>query len=254
MLRHLLITFRAFQRLIDLMFWPLINILLWGFNSIWNESFQQQPAHLTLALLTALLMWQILFRVNLEICFSALDEIASFNLCNLFSTPLCLYEWMIAVIGIGLLKAVFTFIFGISCIWLLFSVNILTIGWYLAPFIGLAILTGWSIGFLAASAIIYWGQSVREVVWVIAWIFVPFSGIFYSVQVLPPWAQVFSSLLPQSYLFESIRFYSIKGILPITSLYICLGLNIFYLIFSLVFFKWTFEKSRSNGLSRLENN
>ena len=254
MVRHLLLTFRVFQRLVDLMFWPFLNLVLWGFNSMWNESFQQQPAQVTLALLTGLVVWQILFRVNMEICSNLLEELTSHNFSGLFSTPLKLSEWMIAVVGIGFIKSIFTFIFAVSCIWLLYDINILTVGWFLAACIGLIILTGWSIGFLTASGIVYWGQSVRELVWVVAWIFVPFSGIFYSIKILPQWVQKVAAIIPQSHLFEALRTYILEGKTLWDSLLICLILTVFYLILSLTFFKLTFEKSRSNGLSRLENN
>lgn len=253
MLRHLLLTFRVFQRLIDLMFWPFLNIVIWGFNSVWNEQFQNQSHMLTLALVTSLIIWQILFRTNMEICFSLLDELRSHNFSALFSTPLQLNEWMISVIGIGLLKSIFTFVFGMSCIWFLYGINILNLGWMLAPFVALIIATGWIVGFLTASGIVYWGLHVQELVWVVAWVFVPFSGIFYSVKVLPLWAQYFSKIIPQSYIFEGLRIYILQGTVSYKHLTMATLLTILYLIFVLVFFKLVFEKSRKNGLARLEN-
>ena len=253
MLRHLLITFRVLQRIIDLMFWPFINIVIWGFSSLWNQQFQGQSFKVTLALLTALLMWQILFRINLEICHSLLDEITSFNVSNLFATPLKLSEWILAVVGVGFVKSLFTFCFGIFCSWALYSINILQIGWHLIPFIALGVFSGWVVGFLAASAIVYWGQSVRELVWVVPWLFVPLSGIFYSIDILPRWVQVISSALPMPYLFESLRHYILTGILPLHSLMIGSAITVFYALLALIFFKIIFEKSRSKGLSRLEN-
>jgi ABC-2 type transport system permease protein len=221
MWRHLLLSFRVFGNIINLFYWPLINILLWGFNSIWNENFQQQPLHLTLALLTALTLWQVLFRVNMEICFSLFDELQSHDFTSLFSTPLKLCEWIIAVIGLGLLKSIITLLFAFICILLLYSVNVLTIGWYLIPFLGLITITGWAVGFLTASGIVYWGKSVYELVWVCVWVFVPFSGIFYSITVLPKWAQFIAYCIPQSYLFESLRIFILQDKLPVYTLLFC---------------------------------
>ena len=65
-LRHLLLTFRVFHRMIDIMYWPLLNIILWGCNSLWHQK-TESPV-ITFMLLTALLFWQILFRANMEIC------------------------------------------------------------------------------------------------------------------------------------------------------------------------------------------
>jgi ABC-2 type transport system permease protein len=253
MLRHLLLTFRVFGNVINLFYWPFINILLWGFNSVWNQNFQQQSFNLTLALLTALTLWQVLFRLNMEICFNLFDELQSNDFTSLFSTPLKLYEWIIAVICLGILKSIITLFFAFFCILFLYGVNVLTIGWYLLPFLVLITFTGWSVGFLTAAGIVYWGKSVYELVWVCVWAFVPFSGIFYSITVLPKWAQFIAYSIPQSYLFESLRTFILKDEIPVKALMICLFLSIFYLLLSLVFFKIIFEKSRKNGLSRLEN-
>lgn len=253
MLRHLLLSFRVFGNIINLFYWPLLNILLWGFNSIWNANFQQQSFHLTLILLTALTLWQVLFRLNMEVCLNLFDELQSHDFSSLFSTPLKLYEWMIAVMGLGLIKSVITLLFAYITILLLYKVNVLTIGWYLVPFLFLIALTGWAVGFLSASGIVYWGKTVNELVWVGVWAFVPFSGIFYSITVLPTWARLIAYCIPQSYLFESLRTFISDGTLPLHSLFICLILSISYLVLSLVFFKISFEKSRNNGLSRLEN-
>ncbi len=253
MLRHLLLSFRVFGNVINLFYWPLLNILLWGFNSVWNEQTQHQPAEVTLALLTALMLWQILFRLNMEICINLFDEIQSHDFSSLFSTPLTLAEWSMAVVGLGFLKSIITFIFANLMIFILYSVNILTLGWYLVPFLGLIALTGWAVGFLTACGIVYWGKSVHELVWVCVWAFVPFSGIFYSVTVLPKWAQYIAALIPQSYLFEALRTFILHNALPLQPLLISFLLSILYLCGSLVFFNYSFEKSKSKGLSRLEH-
>ncbi len=249
-LRHLLITFRAVHRTIDILYWPLLNIVLWGCNSLWHE--QNESPLITFMLLTALLFWQILFRANMEVCASLLEELKSNNFCNIFSTPITLGEWMVAVIFIGFLKSIFTFIFGTTCIWLLYSLNILSIGWSLIPFVALITICGWSVGYLTASCIITWGQQVEGLMWVIVWAFVPLSGIFFPVSILPSWLQAIAYCLPQPYLFEGIRSLISTGFMPTALLLKGLILSLLYFMISLYFFKNLFEKSKDVGLARLD--
>jgi ABC-2 type transport system permease protein len=213
MLRHLMLTFRVLHRTIDIVYWPLLNIILWGCNSLWHQ--QSESPKVTFMLLTALLLWQILFRANMEVCYSLLDELRSNNFCNVFSTPLTLPEWMLAVIGIGFLKSFFTFAFGAFCIWVLYALQIISLGWHLIPFLLLIIVVGWSVGFLTASCIISWGQHVEGLMWVVVWAFVPFSGIFFPISVLPTYAQRIAYCLPQPYLFDGIRAYIETGMMPV---------------------------------------
>lgn len=251
-LRHLLLSVRVFGNVINLFYWPFINILIWGFNSIWNQNAQQQFSEVTFTLLVALTLWQVLFRINMEVCMNLYDEILSNDFTSLFSTPLKLYEWMIAVIVLGFIKSFITLLFVSGCIWILYSVNVLSLGLQLIPFIILITITGWSVGFLTASGLVYWGKSVHELVWVVVWAFVPISGIFYSIKVLPIWAQNIAWFIPQSHIFETIRNVIASGELHLLPLLNCLMISTFYFALSLLFFKFSFERSRVQGLSRLE--
>lgn len=249
-LRHLLLTFRVLHRTIDILYWPLLNIILWGCNSLWHQ--QHEPPLITFMMLTALLLWQILFRANMEVCYSLIDELRSHNFCNIFATPLTLGEWMMAVISIGVLKATFTFLFGTTCIWILYSLNIISLGWSFIPFLALIIITGWSVGFLTASCIITWGQNVEGLMWVVVWAFVPLSGIFFPISILPSFVQKIAYCLPQPYLFDGIRYFIKNNTMPVDMLLKGLLLSLFYFVVSLYFFKNRFEKSKQRGLARLE--
>lgn len=251
-LRHVILTFRDFHRFIDLIYWPILEIVIWGFTARWVQGNQVQPIQVSFILLTALVFWQVLLRAQLEVSFSFLDELWSHNLVNLFSTPLQLSEWIIAVMIIGFLKCIFTFIFGVAIIYILYLLNIIKLGFILLVFLFLMICSGWTIGFLTTAAVAYWGQKIQTLAWVMGWFFAPFSGVFYPISVLPYWAQIISASLPMSYLFEGIRTLITTGIVPTKMLFICLGLNAIYLALALLVFKVAFEKSKVYGLARLE--
>lgn len=133
-LRHLILTFRDFHRMIDIIYWPVLDIVIWGFTARWVQSNQLQSIQISFILLTALVFWQVLFRAQLEVSFSFLDELWSHNLVNLFSTPIKISEWIISVMIIGFIKSVFAFAFGTTVIFMIYSVNILTTGFVLLLF------------------------------------------------------------------------------------------------------------------------
>ena len=113
-------------------------------------------------------------------------------------------------------------------------------------------ISGWVIGFLAASVVIYWGQRLQMLAWMTAYIFAPFSAVYYPVTVLPPWAQKIAWSLPTTYIFEGMRSILRGGAFPWGDFFICFGLNILYLFLMIALFCKTFEKSRSKGLARFE--
>ncbi len=251
-LRYFFAMRKGLQHLSDLLYWPLIDILLWGLTSVWMQSQDLRIQNLPLILMTALIFWQISWRGSIDISVSLLQELWQRNLVNLFSTPLKFSEWIAGVILISLCKLVFTILFGTLVVYLLYALNVFTIGWAFLPFAASLLIFGWSIGFLASSAIIYWGHKVEMFAWMIGGLFAPFSAVFYPVEVLPQWAHVICWCLPTTYIFEGMRSILHTGTFPMGYFWISIALNILFLAASSSLFRFAFEKSRSKGLGRLE--
>ena len=253
--RYYYILLKGPQQLSDLFYWPFIDILLWGLTSVWIRSKTPdliEQERLPLFLLTGLIFWQVTWRGSIDISINLLQEFWQRNLVNLFSSPLKITEWAAGVILLCLCKLCITVAFGIGMVYLLYSLNILTVGWMFIPFAISLLLFGWTIGFLAASAIIYWGHQVEAVAFMIGFVFAPFSAVFYPVSVLPVWTQMISWCLPTTYIFEGMRSLLATGSFPISDLWISLGLNLVYLTLSFSLFQRIFQKSLAKGLARLE--
>jgi ABC-2 type transport system permease protein len=244
-------TLKGINQLCDLFYWPLVDILLWGLTSIWIQT-QSSVANLPLILMTGLIFWQIAWRGSVDISVNLLQEFWHRNLVNLFSTPLKVSEWICGILLLCLCKLVITILFGTLTVYMLYSLNVFTIGWAFLPFAAMLLVFGWSMGFLASGVIIYWGHQLEMIAWMIAFIFAPFSGVFYPVDVLPDWAQTISWLLPTTYVFEGMRMILRGEAFPMIYLFFSLIGNIVLLSLSILFFHQMFEKSRIKGLARLE--
>ncbi len=249
--RHFLLSFRRLNRLFNVVYWPFINIVIWGFTSVWIQQLIKDPSFAQ-SILIGLVCWQIVFRVNLEIAKGLFEELIHQNLVNLFSTPLTWLEWVIAMMVMGCINMVFVMTFSSLFVWLLYRINIFILGWYLVPFSLLLLLSGWFIGFFICGLLIYWGLKAQDFVYTIGYLFAPFSAIFYPVQALPYSAQVISHSLPTTPIFEAIRHLLKTGICPPGLLIKSLTLNILYLALALGFFYVQFQRSKVRGLGRLE--
>lgn len=239
------------SQLSDLFYWPLVDILLWGLTSFWIQK-QSHIPNLPLVLMTGLIFWQVAWRGSLDISINILQELWHRNVVNLFSTPLKISEWIAGTILLCFCKLIITISFGTLVVYLLYSLNVFTIGWAFLPYAALLLMFGWSLGFFAAGIIIYWGHQVEMFAWMIAFLFAPFSAVFYPVETLPAWAQKISWSLPTTYVFEGMR--EILNGRPFSFSYFwySLALNILFLGVAITFFKYMFEQSRKKGLSRLE--
>lgn len=249
--RHFMLTFRRADRIINVFYWPFLNIVLWGITSMWMAQ-QANNQNVITMILSGLILWQVVFRVNLETAKGLFEELLSHNVVNLFSTPLTLSEWVVGMMALGVINMVLVFSCCSVVVWFLYGINTLALGWNLIPFVFSLLMAGWFIGFLICGLLIYWGLKAQDFVFTFGWVFSPFSAIYYPLAILPHWLQAIGKCLPMTYVFEAMR-----GILagqPLNHQYIAIsfGLNTVYLALSLLFFWYMFEKSKEKGLARLE--
>jgi ABC-2 type transport system permease protein len=244
--------FAKLDQIADLLYWPAIDIVLWGLTTVWMQQHQANVPNMALIVLTGLIFWQIVWRGNYEISVNLLQEFWNRNLVNLFSTPLKVIEWIFGVLMLSLCKVFIAMSFGVTFVYLLYTLNVFTLGWAFLPFVALLMMSGWVIGFLAASIVIYWGQRFQMLAWMSAYMFAPFSAVFYPITALPAWAQKVAWYLPTTYVFEGMRSILRGGSFPWGDAGISLGLNLLYLALSIIVFYWFFERSRSKGLARFE--
>jgi ABC-2 type transport system permease protein len=249
--RNLILNYRGFDPLTDIFYWPLFDIIVWGYTGRLMQSAGGEST--TMIWLTGLIIWHGCVRANLDVCLSFLSELWSRNVVNLFATPLELSEWMVASMILGLIDGVITLFYGAALIALFYGVHILSLGWLLVPLFFLLLMSGWSIGFFSGGWLVYGGQSKQKIVWVLAWFFLPFSAVFYPLSLLPSWVATIARAFPMAYAYEGLRDYMLSGAFPGKYLIASFLLNCFYLTLSMLFFKTMYNKSRVKGLARLES-
>lgn len=248
-LRHLYPVIRDFDLLSDMLYWPIIDVFLWGITSMWIGG-ASGASYVIASILTGLVLWNVIWRSQSEISRNLLDEIWNSNLVNLFSTPITLTEWIVGVILLSILKMFFTVSVVIIVILLLYSVNIFAIGWWIVPFFICAVMTGWWVGFISASIVIRWGQKVQTVIWTLPGILLPLSVVYFPLASLPVYIKPISYLIPTTYIFESVRSLLSSGTVDFRYIGISVLLNILYLVLTLMLFVKSFRKSLELGLGR----
>ncbi|MCG8508995.1 MAG: ABC transporter permease, partial [Rhodospirillales bacterium] len=91
-LRHLYVLRRSWPRIIELAYWPTVQMILWGFITTFFLSHSSWVAQAAGVLISGVLLWDVLFRSNLGLSISFIEEMWSRNLGQLFVSPLRPYE------------------------------------------------------------------------------------------------------------------------------------------------------------------
>lgn len=250
-LRHLRLIFNYSSRLLFIFYWPVLDILVWGFFGNWLQITQHN--NMEMILLLSILLWSSFARIGNEIFISLLEEIWSHNVINIFASPIKLSQWIIGVLLFVGLIFILLMSFLITIISLIYNISIISLIKNFLIFAPTLLLSAISLGFLALSIIIYFGIRFNEAAWILMWFFMPFSGVFYPVESLPTWAQKISVFLPMTYTFQGMREYVTNFANPIPYLIKSAVLSLVYGIVFLSLFFYAFKKSKDKGLSRLSD-
>lgn len=251
-LRYWFYLRHSYDRLSDMFYWPMIDLLLWGLTSQYMRmQAQDQGQQLMLMIISGLLFWIVVWRAQYEITVNFLSEIWDKNLVNIFVSPLRFNEWLLAVYVVGVTKMTISFTFASVMAYVLYKVNVLTYGWYAPVFSVILMVMGWAVGMLVASVILRFGTKAQTLAWCAVMVVSPFSAIFYPLAILPEWAQQVSRVVPASYVFENARRLITTGAVSWGELSIAFGLSILYFGLAFGLISQAFAKAKDRGLIKV---
>ena len=96
-LRHFYLIKSSFPRILDLIYWPSIQIFLWGFISKFFTLSSSYYNNTVGVILSAAILYDFLFRSSISYNMMFLEEIWSRNFTNLFISPIKLKEIIAAL-------------------------------------------------------------------------------------------------------------------------------------------------------------
>jgi ABC-2 type transport system permease protein len=247
-LRYVYILRGSWPRIIELAYWPLMQMVMWGFISKFlatNSSWVAQGAGV---LIGAVLLWDVLFRGQLGFSVSFLEEMWSRNLANLFVTPLRPYEFVLSLIIMSVIRTLIGVLPAALLAILFYRYSVFDLGLPLIAFFFLLMMLGWAVGLVITAVILRFGLGAESLAWIAMFAIAPMSGVFYPVAVLPEWLQAVAWALPSAYVFEGMRAVIFDGSMQLDSLVTALLLNIVYIAAAGAFFLYTFHVARRDGL------
>jgi ABC-2 type transport system permease protein len=209
--RYLYLLLSSWPRILDLMYWPLVQMLTWGFLQTYllrAANTGPLTGGLGLAagtLIGAMLLWDMLFRGQLGFSVSFLEEMWSRNMANLLMSPLRPSEFIMALMAMSLVRLAIGFVPITLLAILFFGFNLWGLGVALGFFFANLILTSWSVGLVSSGLVLRYGLAAESLVWTIMFLMQPLACVFYPLSILPPPLQLFALALPPTYVFEGLR-------------------------------------------------
>jgi len=246
-LRHFYLITRSFPRILDLIYWPSIQITLWGFISNFFAAHSTYYNNAVGIILTCAILYDFLFRTSIGFNMLFLEEIWSRNYTNLFIAPIKIGEIITSLIFTALIRALIGLVPAILLTSPLFGISILDLGVYLFYLFLSLYLFGISLGIIVSAGLLRFGPSFENIAWSTMFLLAPFGCIYYPIEILPEIFQKIAYCLPLVYIFEEARSILIDQNVNLKNIYTAFCINGVYLIIAISLFYYSFSKARKKG-------
>src|SRR5918998_5288590 len=144
----------SWPRILDLVYWPTVQMLMWGFLQLYLTQQTGIAAQAGGAFIGAVLLWDILFRGQLGFSISFLEEMWSRNFGNLMISPLRPIEFLAALMIMSIVRLAIGMIPVSILAMAFFGFNLYGLGLALAVFFINLILTSWAVGILVSGIVL----------------------------------------------------------------------------------------------------
>jgi len=246
-LRHLYLYMESWPRLMEMMYWPIINMIIFGFISLSIMKHFNNAYMVTDAYLAGLMLNEVLLRTVFAFMVMYMEEVWSRNLGHLFAGPLRMRDYIAGLVSIGTARCLISVVPAFILVFYMFDFSILRLGWYLPVYIGLLCFCGWWYGMMIMALLLRFGLAAEWLGWMCTWVLMPFMAPYYPVSILPKAVQIIAWCLPGTYVFESMKQQLADGHANPAYLVTALILNAVFFGLASFLLAGAFRSARKNG-------
>ena len=237
----------SWPRVVDLIYWPAVQMLMWGFLQLYLVGKTSMAAQAGGAFIGAVLLWDILFRGQIGFSISFLEEMWSRNLGNLMMTPLRPSEFIAALMVMSVIRVLIGLVPVTIMAIIFFGFNFWGLGFAVAAFFGNLILTSWAIGLVASGLVLRKGTGAEGLAWSMTFLLLPLACVYYPLATLPPWLQWIAVALPPTHVFEGLRALVLENRFDASAMLTAFALNLVYFAIAATTFGLLLRSSRRSG-------
>jgi ABC-2 type transport system permease protein len=246
--RHLALYRRSWPRVLELAYWPILQMCIWGFTSSYLTARGGGSVAIAAGVLIGgVLLWEVALRSQMGVAVSFLEELWSRNLGHIFVSPLRPWELLAALIVVSMMRMFSGIIPAILLAWLLYAFDLFAPGPVMVLLFANLMVMGWWVALGVLSLILRHGAGAEALAWSVLFGLTPFSAVYYPVSILPVWVRPIAWVLPSSHVFEGMRALMQTGVTPWGDLTAAAALNLLWMAAAALVFARQFRAARVRG-------
>jgi len=247
-LRYWYLLKGSWPRMLELAYWPAMNIVMWGFLQTFLAQTTNVFAQAGGVLVGSVLLWELMFRGQLGFTISFFEEMWSRNFGHLMVTPLRPSEFVAALVSMSIIRTIIGMTPALAIAIWFFGFNLFDLGVVLVAFFANLVVFGWAVALVVTGIILRNGLGAESLAWAVPFIFVPLCGIYYPVSVMPDWLEAIALCLPPTYVFEGMRSILFDQVIDWSRLAFAAGLNVIYFCVGYAIFMMFLRAAKERGM------
>ena len=247
-LRHLYLLKGSVSRVVPIFAWVTIDMILWGFITLYLDSVSPPAMNLGTVLLAAVVCWGFFGRVMHGVSMAFFEDVWSRNFLNVFTAPLSITEYITGLALSSVLTSLIALLVLLFMSSWLFDLSLPAHGPAMAVLFLTLFLFGIALGIAGCALVLRFGPPAEWFIWPIPAVIAPFVGVFYPLHILPDWMRVIGLCLPPSYAFENLRSLITGAGVSLVALLSALGLAVLWLILAGLLFCGVYRHAMRSGL------
>lgn len=242
--RYLELSFKSKWRTIELLYYSVMSLLMWGFFTLASKGNVLEFAYF---FLSVQIFWAFAFQAQNNFSISFMEDVWGRSFKEMMAAPITKTEYITARAVVALVRSAITF--AVLCLIAYFGFGLTILSTNLNFFLALAGITLTSsvaIGVIIDGAILLLGLEYSFFVWSSIQLFMLFSCPFYPIDIFPTQMHFFVKSMPYYWVFVGLKeFFANKITLEpfINGLFV----SVAYLVISIPIYVICLKKSKIKG-------
>lgn len=241
--RNYLFAKRNIYAFVEVLFWPAVGVISIGLMS----SFLELTSELKAFLLTGAIISGILQVTQLDVAYGFLYDVWSKSLRQTFVTPVNLFHYILGSWLFGIARGIVVLILLGLFAKMTFGFRFPDIKTIIISITGI-FLSALVIGMAVQFFILFFGQRIMEIVWMISTLIMLICGIYYPVSMLPDFIKIIAEFIPVTYFLEYFRIS--YGFIPVFKNILIkgFGLSFIYICILFILLETALKRAKRTGM------
>lgn len=245
MFRDYKIFSRSKWRFVQLFYFPLSTVIIWGLFALFAQTFSAEAGLMVLAVNV---FWSFSYLAQSTTNMQMNEDHWSGSFHQVMSSGFTEFEYLFARVITSTVSSVIVMVFMIATA-LAFGLWIFIEQWGLVVVLsGISLLGSIALSIIVAGLIMLFGREYSFLAWTILQIFILLSAPLYPIEILPEAFQTVAHAMPFTPVFEGVRELIPTGTISADVLFRGISSVLVYLVISLPLYYYAFKRARKNGM------